>query len=89
MFRLKRKLQMLFQVAEPAKSLLFNIMCIRNDLEGKALIKVVIVRTVCHEVPFATSVWPRLQHLGKVILAYDCPSARNVCQSQISLTLDT
>src|SRR5438128_1859494 len=48
-FRLKRKLQMLFQVAKPPKSLLFTVVCVSDDLEGEALIKVVI-HTRCHEV---------------------------------------
>src|SRR5438128_12333907 len=35
-FRLKRKLQMLFHVAKPPNSLLFSVVCVRDDLEGKA-----------------------------------------------------
>jgi len=34
---------MLFQVAEPAKSLFFGVVCVRDNFEGKALIKVVVV----------------------------------------------
>src|SRR5712691_11042443 len=55
-FRLKRKLQMLFQVAEPAKGLLFRVVCVRDDLEGKALFKVVVIRTPCHEAALRLSV---------------------------------
>lgn len=49
-FRLKWKLQMLLQVAKPPKSLFLSVVCVRDDLEGKALIKVVVILTTCHEV---------------------------------------
>ncbi len=82
-FRLKRKLQMLFQVAKPPKSLLFSVVCVRDDLEGKALIKVVIIHTRCHEAALPISVWTSLQHFATPYTA-----ARKVCQSQDLMTDD-